>query len=80
MVAPSAQNQEPDAWRLAVQTQCWAISVLRENTKNNVFCELEHHTALVWRLAANWVPPGGSYTCEPYPFQNNSDFHQFKTP
>jgi len=30
------------------------------NTKNNVFRESEHHTSLVWCLAAKWVPPGGS--------------------
>jgi len=50
MVAPSTQNQEGGAWR-DYTTAGRFLS--RENTKNNIFRESEHHTSLVWRLAAN---------------------------
>jgi len=60
-----------------------------KSTKNNVFCESEHHASLVWRLAVTNVPPGGSCcsrnpnillcTNKPQPFHNNSKFNQFMT-
>jgi len=31
-----------------------------KDTKNNIFRESKHHTSLVWRLVAKWVPLGGS--------------------
>jgi len=64
----------PGGMQLALGGSCSTKS-----TKNSVFRELKHHASLVWRLAAKWVPPGGSCTCEAYPIHNNSDFHQFLT-
>jgi len=49
-------------WRLAPRSEeggaWWDYSTVgrflfRENTKNSVFCESEHHASLVWRLVAN---------------------------
>ena len=63
LVAPSAQNQEHGAWRYKPSVGRFLFP---ENTKNSIFHESEYHASLVWRLAAKWVPPGGSCTCEPY--------------
>jgi len=77
LVAPSARNQEPVAWRYKPSAGRFLVCKI---TENNVFRESEHHASLVWRLAAKRVPPGGSCTYEPYPLHKNSDIHQFLTP
>jgi len=56
-VAPSAKNQELGSWQYKPS---FGRFLFRENTKNKIFRESEHHASLVWRLAANWVPLGGS--------------------
>jgi len=57
LVVPSAQNQTTSAsgTKIPPGGYCYAKS-----TKNSVFHESTHHAPLVWRLAANMVPPSGS--------------------
>ena len=73
-LAPGGTKLPPGGTKLPLDGYCCAKSM-----KNNIFRESTHHAPLVWRLAANWVPPGGSCTCEPCLLHNNSDFIQFTT-
>jgi len=49
-VVPSAQNKELGAWWYKPSARRFLFC---ENKKNSVFRESEHHTALVWHVAAN---------------------------
>jgi len=49
--------QKPSAWRYKTNAGRFLFC---ENTKNNIFRESEYHASMVWRLAADWVLPGGS--------------------
>jgi len=79
------KSMAPSGMKLASGGSCSTKSM-----KNSGFHESEHHHAsLVWRLAITNVPLGGSCcfrnpniflcTCEPQPFDNNSEFNQFMT-
>ena len=73
-LVPRIRQLAPGGTKIPLGNYCYVKS-----TKNNVFRESTHHAPLVWRLAANMVPPGGSCTCEPCLLHNNSDFIQFTT-
>ena len=47
-------------WRLARLNYRPTVPVARKVQKTVFFVNRTPHTSLVWRLAANWVPPGGS--------------------
>jgi len=54
-LTPRSEDVAPGGTELAPCGSCSA-----KNTKNSIFRESEHHTSLLWHLAANWMPPGGS--------------------
>ena len=49
------KSMAPGGMKLASGGSCSTKS-----TKNSIFRESEHYASLVWRLAANRLPPGGS--------------------
>jgi len=73
-LAPRTRRLAPGKTKLPPSGYCCTRSM-----KNSIFRESTHHTPLVWRLAANGVPSGGSCICEPCLLHNNSDFIQFTT-